>query len=179
MNNVGQGKVVAVHVWPAEKETPLRVDDITLDWGGVIGDRHHGVLMNSDSRQRPVFPRGTEIRNHRQISLVDVAELHQIALGLGIEDIAPGVIADNIATQGFDHLTDLAPMTRLVFSSGAVVMTGGENHPCTIAGRLVGDVYGSDHKRFVSAATDLRGITGWVEHPGTIRPGDTVTAIAP
>ena len=173
------GTVVSVHIWPAGAGTPVSVDELELDWGGAVGDRPHGVTMSSDTRQKEVFSRGTEIRNHRQLSIVDTEELAAIAERLGIDTLAPGTIADNICTEGLPGLTGLAPLSRLVFASGAVLMTGGFNAPCTIAGRMVQDRYGSPAERFPKAAWDLRGITAWVERPGPIRPGDSVRVVAP
>ena len=171
--------VVATHVWPSFDETPHRVDALTLDWGGAIGDRHHGLTMRSDVRQRPVFERGTEIRNHRQLSIVDEAELAEIAVALGIERLAPGTIADNICTRGIPNLTQLPRMTRLVFGGGAVLMLGGENFPCTTAGAMVEAVSGTRPEAFPKAAMGLRGVTGWVERPGVVRAGDPVDVVLP
>lgn len=171
--------VVALHVWPAEADVPTPVDALDLDWGGPVGDRHHGETMLSDSRQRPVFERGTRIRNHRQVSIVDTGELARIASAMGVPGIEPGLIADNICTQGIDDLTALPPMTRLVFDGGVVLMTGGENLPCTIAGALVQAAHGTRPEAFPKAAMGLRGITGWVEHPGTIRPGEGLRVVRP
>lgn len=167
--------VVATHLWPVDAAVPVRAKELDLDWGGPIGDRHHGLTMSSDTRQADVYPRGTTIRNHRQVSIVDLAELAEVAMNLGLERLDPGVIADNICTTGIPDLTSLPPMTRLVFPSGAVVMLGGENLPCVIAGGLVGDRYGTRPEAFPKAAIGLRGVTGWVEHPGVIRPGDEVS----
>jgi hypothetical protein len=61
--------VVAVHVWPDGAPTPTPLDELVLGWGGPVGDRHHGETMLSNSRQSSVYPRGTPIRNHRQVSL--------------------------------------------------------------------------------------------------------------
>lgn len=173
------GIVAATHVWPTGADVPTPVEELHLDWGGAVGDRHHGLTMSSDTRQKEVFSRGTEIRNHRQLSIVDLDELARIAAALGIDEIAPGTIADNICTEGIDDLTALPPLSRLVFASGAVLMTGGFNTPCTIAGRMVQNRYGSAAERFPKAAWDLRGITGWVECPGTIRAGDEVRVVQP
>ncbi|MGI9197944.1 MAG: MOSC domain-containing protein [Candidatus Nanopelagicales bacterium] len=172
-------RVAAVHVWPPGSDTPQRVDELVLDWGGPVGDRHHGLTMSSDVRQKPVYPRGTEIRNHRQVSIVDVGELAEIAVALGLPELAPGTIADNICTEGIDDLTSLPPLSRLVFEGGAVILVGGENLPCTIAGGLVGERYGTRPERFPKAAMGLRGVTGWVEHPGVLRPGTAVTVVPP
>lgn len=172
-------QVHATHIWPADLAAPIGVDTLDLDWGGPIGDRHHGELMPSDSRQSRVFPRGTTIRNHRQLSLVDVDELAMIAAALGIPRIEPGVIADNICTSGIEELTSLPRMTRLAFPSGAVVMLGGPNAPCTIAGGMVARLYGSRPEAFPKAAIGRRGVTGWVERPGPVRAGDAITVLPP
>lgn len=172
-------RVVGLHVWPADVEVPQAVDELVLDWGGPVGDRHHGETMLSDVRQRPVFERGTRIRNHRQVSIVDAGELARIAAAMGIPAIEPGLIADNICTDGIDDLTTLPRMTRLVFDGGVVLMTGGENLPCTIAGALVEAAHGTRPEAFPKAAMGMRGLTGWVEHPGTVRPGEGLRVVRP
>ena len=172
-------RVVATHVWPADADIPVAVDPLVLDWGGPVGDRHHGVTMASGVRQRKVFEPGTEIRNHRQISIVDVAELAQIARNLGVPTLPPGLIADNICTDGIDALTQLPRMTRLVFDSGAVIMLGGENKPCTIAGAMVARLYDVRPESFPKAAIGLRGVTAWVEHPGTVASGSKIDVHLP
>lgn len=170
---------LALHVWPAGRDTPIPVDELVLDWGGPVGDRHHGETMSSNTRQKPVFARGTTIRNHRQLSIVDSAELAAIAEALGVPSLAPGLIADNICTEGLPGLTGLPRMTRLVFEGGVVLMTGGENLPCTIAGALVQAVHGTAPEAFPKAAIGRRGVTGWVEHPGVLRAGEGVRVVTP
>ena len=172
-------QVTAVHVWPDDCAVPVITKALELDWGGAVGDRHHGLTMSSNTRQAAVFPRGTTIRNHRQLSIVDEAELAVIAVNLGLPTLAAGVIADNICTSGIPNLTQLPPMTRLIFEGGAVVMVGGENLPCVIAGGLVHDAYGTRAESFPKAAMGLRGVTGWVDHPGVVRPGDSITLHPP
>lgn len=174
-----QPQVVATHIWPDGDIEPVSVESLDLDWGGAIKDRHYGEHMSSGVRQAKAFARGTTIRNHRQLSIVDTAELAQIAAKLGIDHIAPGTIADNICTEGIDHLTDLPRMSRLAFPSGAVVMLGGPNAPCVIAGGMVERAYGSRAEAFPKAAMGLRGVTGWVERPGAIHPGDQITIYPP
>jgi len=171
--------VVAVHVWPADSPTPIPVDQLELTFAGVAGDRHFGETMASDTRQSKVYARGMTIRNHRQASIVDTCELETIASRMGIPRLEPGVIADNICTFGIPDLTSLPRMTRMGFSSGAVVILGGENFPCVIAGGLVHDAYGTRAESFPKAAMGLRGVTGWVDHPGVVRPGDSITLHPP
>lgn len=179
MSTASSMRVAALHVWPADAATPIACDELPLTWLGAEVDRHAGLTMNSDTRTANVYARGTEIRNHRQLSLVSVEELAEVAAALGIRELAPGVIADNVCLTGAPDLTDLPRMTRLEFSSGAVIMTGGVNTPCTIAGAMVTDRYGTQAHSFPKAAWGRRGITGWVDRPGLIRVDDVVTVHPP
>lgn len=174
-------RVRALHIWSPDDVTPTPVESVHLDWGGAPGDRHHGLTMPSGGRQYPLYARGTQIHNYRQLSIIDAAELHAIAEALGIDELAPGTIADNITTGGLPDLTSLPPMTRLAFGDspgeGPVVVTGGENDPCVIAGRMVAERHGTRAEAFPKAAIHRRGLTGWVEHPGLLRVGDRVTVL--
>ena len=167
--------VLATHIWPSDSEVPIEVEALELDFGGAIGDRHYGSTMQAGVRQKKLFSSGTEIINLRQISIVDRGELDRVATELGIAAIDPGVIADNIYTEGIDTLTLLPPMTRLEFSGGAMLLLGGENFPCTIAGAMVHRAHGARTESFPKAAMGLRGVTAWVERPAPIRPGDRIT----
>jgi MOSC domain-containing protein YiiM len=155
------------------------VDELVLDWGGPVGDRHHGVTMRSDTRQRWLYPAGQEIRNNRQLSLVDTTELAQIAARMGLPELSPGTVADNICTDGIADLTATSPMSRLVIGEDdpVVVVLAGENTPCTIAGGLVQARYGTPAESFPKAAIHLRGVTGWVERPGTVQVGMPVRVV--
>lgn len=170
-------QVVALHIWSPDLEMPTPVNSIKLEFAGIPGDRHFGSTMLTGAREKHAFERGTEISNYRQISVVDRAELAKVAANLGIDELAAGIIADNICTQGLPDLTALPLMSRLVFPSGASIMTGGANAPCTIAGAMVESVYGTAPQRFPKAAMHLRGITGWVERPGVINTGDAITVV--
>lgn len=173
-------RVVATHIWPEGTDTPQAVPQLDLDWGGAVGDRHYGETMQSGARQKYLYERGTQIRNHRQLSIVDFDELARIAAALGIDDLAAGVIADNICTEGIPDLTALPGLTRLVFDGGAVLVTGGENTPCTIAGQMVTDRYGGPPaESFPKAAMGLRGIVAWVDRPAPIRPGEGIRLVPP
>lgn len=172
-------RVERLHVWPADEPAPLAVETLVLDWGGPVGDRHHGVVMTSDSRQKWLYPRGTQIRNHRQVSVVDLGELAAIAANLGLPGLAPGTIADNICTDGVTELSALEPLSRLVIGDEdpVVIAVLGGNNPCTIAGSLVQTRYATSPERFPKAAIGLRGVTGWVERPGEVTVGMPVRVV--
>ena len=155
------------------------VDALALDFGGVIGDRHHGLTTRSTVRETRVHPKGTEIRNNRQLSLIDEAELAAIASAMGVARVDGAWVGANVTTVGLPDLTQLPELTRLVFSGGAVIALNGENLPCTTAGAEVGKHAGTRPSDFPKAAIGRRGVTGWVERPAPIRPGETIAVVVP
>jgi protein arginine kinase activator len=50
------------------------VPTLTLDWQGVVGDSHAGQTRKADVRV-PHYPRGSQIRNERQVTIVAADEL--------------------------------------------------------------------------------------------------------
>ena len=151
-----------------------------LSYAGLEGDRHAGLTAKSGVRQKHV-PRGTEIRNARQLSLVSVEELAEVARALGVPRVDYRWLGANALLSGAPGLTRCPPGSRLVFASGAVLVVDGENEPCRKAGRAVAQGLGvaeSVATAFVRAALHLRGLVAWVERPGVIRLGDSVTLVS-
>ncbi len=72
------GTVEQVLITPDNKNLsdPIEFGNFTFE--GLVGDRHYGFTMSSNSRQ-PEYPRGTEIRNKRQITILSKEELSEIA----------------------------------------------------------------------------------------------------
>jgi MOSC domain-containing protein YiiM len=127
------------------------------------------------------LPKGTELRNARQLSLVSVDELAAIAQALSVPSVDYRWLGANVLIRGAPGLTRWAPASRLVFASGAVLVVDGENEPCRKAGRAIAAGLGADESlatRFVKAAHRLRGVVAWVERPGLIRRGDPVTLVS-
>ena len=72
--------------------------------------------------------------------------------------------------------------TRLFFPGGATLLVEGENAPCRVAGKSIGDhVSGRDglDLLFPRRARHKRGLIASVERPGTIRAGDAFTVRLP
>jgi hypothetical protein len=153
-----------------------RIPEASLEFGGIRGDRHFGLTSKADSRQ-PIYPRGTEILNRRQITIVSEEELGQIAKELGIEQVLPEWLGANLLVKGFMELTKLTLGSRILFPSGAGLICMGENMPCTLPGEEIQKHY-SDHEkvatRFVKAGYKRRGIVCAVERPGIIHESDEV-----
>ncbi len=153
---------------------------VSVSFTGFEGDRHAGITRKSDSRT-PQYPRGTEIRNDRQISIVSVEELAQIAAALGIPEIKAEWLGANLLIQGIYRLTLLPPMTRLSFAGGVVLAVQSENLPCVHPGKVIQDFYGRAglQEKFPISAMHLRGLVACVEKPGTIRQGESVQVDVP
>jgi hypothetical protein len=159
--------------------TPVEAVTVTLD--GFAGDRHAGPTRRADARV-PFFPRGTVIRNTRQISLIAEEELAAIAAALGIAAVDPAWLGANLVTRGLPQLTALPPGTRLFFPAKATLVVTGENELCIQPGRTIAAYHPDMPKlagRFVKAALGRRGLVAWVERAGTIRAGDTLQVMPP
>jgi len=157
------------------------LDRLELGFEGIEGDRHGGFTRKSGGRE-PWYPRGTEMCNERQLSVVSVEELRVIARRMQIEELQPGWIGANLCISGLPSLTLMPPRTRLVFEGGAVIRIDGDNAPCRIAGRAIAEhVPGRDDLDllFPKSAQRLRGLVGYVEKPGSISTGEAVTAHVP
>lgn len=156
------------------------LDLAVLSYAGLEGDRHAGLTMKCGVRQKHL-PRGTEIRNARQLSLVSVEELEQVAKALGVPRLDYRWLGANVLIRGAPELTKVPPGSRFVFSSGAVLCIDGDNEPCTKAGKAVVEGLGAEASvasRFVKAADGLRGLVAWVERPGSLKTGDRVTLVS-
>lgn len=157
------------------------VDALDLTFEGIAGDRHAGFTRSSGGRE-PWYPRGTQMCNERQISILSREELEKIATRMEIPDLKPEWIGGNISLSGIPDFSLVPPRTRLVFEGGAVIRVDGDNAPCRVAGQAI-----ADHNPgregldllFPRKARHLRGLVGFVEIPGTIRAGEDVTAHIP
>jgi len=155
----------------AVESTPR--DALILTYSGVAGDRHEGLVRHSGPRE-PWYPRGTPMRNERQVSILGLEELAEIAATLGIAHLDPAWIGANLCLSGVPDLTRLPPRTLLLFSSGVTLRIDGDNDPCRKSGAAIASHIPDLQFAFVKAARDKRGLVGWVEREGVIRPGDEV-----
>ncbi len=158
-----------------------RVPEVYATLEGLEGDRHAGFTRRADARV-PQYPRGTEIHNSRQVSLVAEEELAEIAANMGVPVVEPEWIGANLVLRGVPNLSHLPPMTRIYFPQLAALALEGENHPCLFPGKAIQNAYPALPglgKQFPKAAFHLRGVVGWVERAGMIRDGDTVRIEVP
>ncbi len=157
------------------------VEALSLGFEGVAGDRHGGFTRRSGGRE-PWYPRGTEIRNERQLSLLAPDDLTAVAAEMGIPDLRPEWIGGNMLISGIPKFTMLPPRTCLFFSGGVTIRIDGLNLPCRSSGRAIAKRYPDMDNidlAFVRAARWRRGLVGWVEKPGVVRAGEAVEARVP
>lgn len=148
------------------------LDAMELTFEGIVDDGHSGMTRASCSRVKAQYPRGTDISNTRQVSILSAEELEEISDTLGIEEFDPAWIGASIILRGIPDFTHVPPSSRLQADSGATLVVDMENRPCVLPARVIEQEVPGHGKAFKAAATDKRGVTGWVEREGTIEVGD-------
>ncbi|MER8779956.1 molybdenum cofactor sulfurase [Mesorhizobium sp. M0664] len=176
-------RVAALYLASFDRFETRAVDTLQLGFDGIDGDFHAGTTRRSGGRE-PWYPRGTEMRNERQLSIVAADELAIVAERMGIAEIKPEWIGANLLIDGLPRLSMLPSGTLLFFKGGATVKINAQNGPCRIAGRSVAENAGmADHEAgallFPKAAKRLRGLVAWVEKPGTIAAGEEISVRVP
>jgi hypothetical protein len=172
--------VVRVLVAPDPRSiVAVEVPQLQLDHGGVVGDRHHGTTRRSGSREARFYPRGTVIRNRRQVSLVSVEELAEVAERLGLAAIRPEWLGANLLVAGFPQLSALPLGARILLPGGVGLVCEGVNQPCRLPARVLDERFPGAGRGFVRAAYGRRGIVASVERPGVIDPGAAGDIILP
>ncbi|MCP3164638.1 MOSC domain-containing protein [Myxococcus qinghaiensis] len=176
------GQVVRVLVCTEKKTFVTReLSEVRVTFEGIDGDRHAGHTRPADVRT-PWYPKGTPIRNTRQLSLVSTEELELVAETLGVPKVLASWLGANLELTGVPRLTHLPPGTRLFFPEDAVLAVEGENEPCIGPGKVI-EQHHPDHvkvaSRFVKSAWERRGLVAWVDRPGVIRAGDEVRVMLP
>jgi len=159
------------------------VEALDLGFDGIPGDFHAGVTRRSGGRE-PWYPRGTEMRNERQLSIVAADELAEIAAAMGIDRIEPQWIGANLVLGGVPRLSMLPSGTLLFFSGGVTIKVDAQNGPCRLAGRSVAKKAGMEDVEagallFPRHGRRLRGLVAWVEKPGRIARGEQVSVRIP
>lgn len=176
-----KGTVIGLYRTEGEGFVTAPVDGLDLTFDGIPMDGHNGPTRRTGGRE-PWYPRGTEIRNERQLSILSLAELAEVAEALSIPDLRPEWIGGNLALDGIPRLSELPPRTLLFFENGVTIKIDGDNGPCRLSGRSIASHYPerSDIEfGFVKAAKHKRGLVAWVEKPGRIGLGEAFEARLP
>jgi hypothetical protein len=162
---------------PGDSFVSTAVDWLELTYAGIAGDLHSGLYRKSGARE-PWYPRGTPMRNERQLSILSAEEMAEVAAGMGLAELRPEWIGGNLVLSGIPNLSLLPPRSILMFPSGAAIRIDGDNGPCRSSGRaIVAHVPDRPELEFsfVKVAKHKRGLVGWVEREGAISPGDSIT----
>lgn len=154
-------------------------DALDLTYAGIAGSVHDGVTRLSCSRVTAQHPKGTPIRNERQLSILSVEEMGQIAARMGLDTLDPARLGASIVIEGIDDLSHLPPSSRLQAPSGATLVVDMQNRPCILPARSIDTVHPGYGKAFKPAAEGRRGVTAWVQREGRIALGDRLTLHVP
>lgn len=159
------------------------VSRLEITFEGILFDHHAGLTRKAGGRE-PWYPRGTEMRNERQISLVAPDELQAAANDMGIPEILPEWMGANIVVSGIPNFSMLPPRTLLFFEGGVTIKIDGQNAPCRVTGKAIAAGVGASDfegtaQGFKDAAKRRRGLVGWVEKPGAIEAGEKITLRLP
>lgn len=153
--------------------------ELEISMDGIPGDRHFGATLKSNSRSKQ-YPRGVEIRNSRQVSLLSAEELEEMARRLNIPEVKTEWLGNNLLVAGIPDLSHLPPGTRLLFPADAALVVEGQNFPCKGPAAILQAQYPQVpnlYAAFLREAMQLRGIVAWVERPGRICAGDTLRVL--
>ncbi|MCZ0812664.1 MAG: MOSC domain-containing protein [Pseudomonadota bacterium] len=155
------------------------LSEIMATYAGVEGEDHAGLTRPSCSRVLGQYPRGTDIRNVRQFSVLSAEELALIAAEMGIERLDPAWVGASIVLEGIDDFTHLPPSSRLQSESGTTLVVDMENRPCHLPAKPIDEHVPGKGRGFKAAAKGRRGVTAWVEREGVLRLGDIMRLHVP
>ena len=150
------------------------VEEVFAGFGGMAGEIHHGMTAPSCVRMTDQYPKGTEVRNTRQFSVLSAEEMAEISAEMGLEALSPSLIGASMVISGIPDFSYVPPGSRLQGASGATLVVNLNNRPCTYPARAINAAHPGFGARFKPAAEDRRGIVAWVEREGMFRLGDDI-----
>ncbi len=152
---------------------------VEAGFAGFDAEAHGGLTRPACSRVSVLHPRGTEIRNVRQVTVLSREELAETAEGMGVAEIRPEWVGASMIVEGIPDLAHLPPGSRLQAPSGATIAVDMENLPCAFTAREIEKEYEGSGVRYIPAAKGRRGVTAWIEREGSLHVGDTLTLFVP
>ena len=154
-------------------------ETLELGFHGISGERHEGENRSSCSRVSNLYPEGTEIRNVRQLTILSAEEMEATAADIGLEKLDPQLLGATIVLSGIPDFTHVPPSSRLQSAAGLTLTVDMENRPCHLPAREIEQDEPGHGAAFKAAAAGRRGVTAWVERPGSLRLGDRFTLFVP
>ena len=154
-------------------------DRLVITFDGIEGDCHASRNRLSDSRMLNQYKRGTPVANSRQLSLVSLEELADIAKALDIPVLPPQWVGANLLISDIPDLTLLPPSSRMMFSSGATLIVDLETAPCRYPADIIEQHHPGHGLAFPKLAKHKRGLVVRVEREGMIAKGDEIVLFIP
>ncbi|WP_296765576.1 MOSC domain-containing protein [Sediminimonas sp.] len=165
-----------------DRDASLRAEAlevVDLSYAGVPGEAHGGLTRPSCSRVRDLYPRDTEIRNVRQLSILSAEELRAIAAEMGVERFDPAWAGASMVIAGIPDFSHVPPSSRLQGRGGVTVTVDMQNRPCNLPGPVIEAEAPGAGRAFKAAARGRRGVTAWVEREGQLAVGDEMQLFVP
>lgn len=156
-----------------------RVTHIRATYAGFDGDYHAGLTRAACVRVSNRHPKGTELANTRQLSILSQEELAEIAVSLGLDQMDPVHLGASMVIEGIPDFTHIPPGSRLQAENGTSIVIDVENGPCNFPAREIEKNAEGHGAGFKAAARGKRGVTAWVEREGDLQIGDTLTLFVP
>lgn len=155
------------------------VEAVRASYAGIEGEAHSGVTRPSCVRVVTQFPKGTEIRNTRQISILSAEEMTEIAAEMGMEALEPEWLGASMIIEGIGDFSHVPPSSRLMNGEGTSLVIDMQNRPCHFPAREIETDRPGMGKLFKPAALGRRGVTAWVEREGPLAVGDALRLHVP
>jgi hypothetical protein len=179
---------VGTITWLGHQPQPVGADliihaqpltEMALTFSGLASESHAGLTRPSCSRVTDQYPRGTEIRNVRQLAIVSAEEMAAVAAELGLADFDPAWVGASLVISGLPDFTHIPPSSRLQAEGGATLTVDMENLPCIEPAKTIEAARPGHGKAFKAAAKGRRGVTAWVEREGVLRVGQQIRLHVP
>lgn len=174
-------------VWLGRQRVPVRdlvitaepVAEMPLSFAGPEGEVHGGETRPACSRVAAQHPRGTVIRNVRQLCIVSAEEMAAVAQEMGIAEFDYAWVGASVVVEGIPDFSHVPPSSRLQGPDGVTLVVDMENLPCQEPAVTIGKARPGQGRGFKAAAKGRRGVTAWVEREGVLRPGDRLVLHVP
>lgn len=155
------------------------VSQVQASFAGFEDDYHSGLTRASCVRVRDQHPVGTEIRNTRQLSILSVEEMAEIAATIRLETLDPALLGASMVIEGIPDFTFVPPGSRLQTDSGTTIVIDVENGPCNFPAKEIESEAEGHGKAFKAAARGKRGVTAWIERTGVLIVGEKLRLHVP
>ena len=152
---------------------------LSLEFAGPVGEEHGGMTRPACVRVSAQHPKGTEIANARQLSIVSQEEIDAIAQVCGLDAIDPIWLGATLVVSGIPDFTHVPPSSRLQGPDGVTLVVDMENRPCRLPAAEIEKDEPGHGAAFKAAAKGMRGVTAWVERPGLLKVGDSLRLHVP